>query len=541
MKLLFLITLLCSVIFAEVSDKRLKIGLVLSGGGARGGAHVGVLKFLDERRIPVDLIVGTSIGSFVGGLYASGKTPQEIEDILVSSDWREYIRTDFDRQDIPMRKKQMDYKYQGRIGLGVNTNNELVLPTGVLKRQPLLLKFMELSVDTQDIKSFDDLNIPYRAVATNIKNGDAVVLDSGSLAKAMYASSSIPGGFQPIRIDGLDLVDGGVSENFPIAIAKDMGADIIIAVDVSENFDETLNVDSYFVVMGQLVDILMRKNANNSIRKLSEEDILLTPELNGYSGLDTDKYKEIIQKGVDICILSKKRLAEYQLSEEKYATYKRLHREKHVYTTPQIDKIEIHNETFVSDKIIRAEISQKIGQKLDEKQLSRDILHLYNTLLFDNVDYSLEKSINNETILRILTTPSWDSHGEVRFALGLEDDFDGHSAYSLKVGYTMFGLNAYGGEWRNDFEIGRYERARSEWFQPLDTRQRFYIKPSIEYNFGTEILPAALIDAQFQAIGLGSAGNQEMVLGREGATFATGMHLGRDLNLKWVLLFIMTI
>lgn len=274
---LYLATIL--VITSVYAQERPKIALVLSGGAAKGAAHVGVFKVLEENNIPVDMIVGTSMGSFIGGLYASGKTPEEIENILSTTDWVKHVRTDFNRQDIPMRRKDMDYTYQGRLGLGVNTKNELVLPTGVFKREPLLLKLMSWTENVQDIEDFDKLPIPYRAVATNIKNGNAIVLKSGSLAKSIYASSSIPGGFQPININGIDLVDGGVSSNLPIQVARDMGAEIIIAVDVSEDFSEDLDVNSYLVVMGQLVDILTRKNVEKSITILNEKDILLVPDV----------------------------------------------------------------------------------------------------------------------------------------------------------------------------------------------------------------------------------------------------------------------
>jgi len=142
MKNLLLFFLIVSSLF---SQDRPKIALVLSGGGARGGAHVGVLKVLEQNNIPVDMIVGTSMGAFVGGMYASGKTPQEIETMLVTTDWKRYIRADFQRQDIPMRKKNMDYSYQGRLGMGINANSELVLPTGVVKREPVLLKVRFIS------------------------------------------------------------------------------------------------------------------------------------------------------------------------------------------------------------------------------------------------------------------------------------------------------------------------------------------------------------------------------------------------------------
>ncbi len=512
MKLVVIFALLITSLYA---NDRPKIALVLSGGGARGGAHVGVLKVLEKNRVPIDMIVGTSMGSFVGGLYVSGKTPQEIEEMLTTTDWTKYIKTDFNRQDIPMRKKDIDYTYQGRLGLGINADNGLVIPTGVLKRQPMLLKFMELTANAQDIEDFDNLAIPFRAVATDIKNGEQVILKSGSLAKAIYASSSIPGGFQPINIDGIDLVDGGVSDNFPIQVARDMGADIIIAVDVSENFSEDLDVNSYFVVMGQLVNILMRKNANESIATLTDKDILLTPDLNGFSGLDADKYSQIIQKGVEETIKSEDKLQKLSLSDEEYKKYQSKHRYKHTYIKPIIDEIKIINPTYLSDESIRRRIHQQVGSKLDEKALRADLLHLYHMMIFDSVDYKVVET-DAKNVLVIETTPSWDNHGEVRFALGVEDDFDGHSAYSLKIGYTMYGLNELGGEWKSDFEIGRYARAYTEFFQPLDTMQRYYIKPSIEYESVTDVFETDAI------------GNQELSSSRKGGTFAFGAHVTTD-------------
>jgi len=509
MKLLLVLSLLLS---ALVASDRPKIALVLSGGGARGGAHVGVLKVLEENNIPIDMIVGTSMGSFVGGMYVAGMTPDEMEVMLTTTDWKEYIRADFDRQDTSMRKKDIDYTYQGRIGLGINADNELVLPTGVLKREPMLLKFMQLTQNVQDIEDFDKLSIPYRAVATNIKNGDAVVLDHGSLAKAIYASSSIPGGFQPINIDGIDLVDGGVSDNIPIQVARDMGADIIIAVDVSEDFSDKLDVNSYFVVMGQLVNILMRKNANESIATLTDKDILITPDLKGFSGLDADKYAAIIKRGAEITQKIVPKLKALSLDSENYRAWAETHRVKHQYTSPIIDKIEIQNPTYLSNQSIRNRIHQKVGEKLDLDELRDNLLHLYNMMIFDSVDYEV-KHKDGENILVIMTEPSWDNHGEIRFAIGLEDDFDGHSAYSLKLGYTMFGLTSYGGEWKSDFEIGRYEKAYTELFLPIDSMQRYYFRPSLRYESVTDVFPSDF------------SGNQELYSSRLGGSFVFGAHV----------------
>ena len=512
MKILLILALTFGIVLAQ---DRPKIALVLSGGGARGGAHVGVIKVLEEKKIPIDMIIGTSMGSVVGGLYASGRSVKDIEEMLVTSNWKDYIRTDFDRSDTPMRVKEVEYIYQGRLGLGIDSNNNIVLPTGVLKRQPLLLKFMAETQHAQNVRDFDNLTIPFRAVATDIKNGNQVVLKSGSLAKAMYASSSIPGGLQPINIDGIDLVDGGVSDNIPIQLAKDMGADIIIAVDVSEDFEEELDVNSYFVVLGQMVNILMRKNANASIEKLGDKDVLLIPDLKEFGGLDVDKYSLIIEKGVEITQESyESKLKHLSLSDEEYENYKQKRRDIKQISAPIIDEIEIVNPTYISDESILNRLKIKVGDRLDEKILRANLMHIYNMTIFDSVEYIL-KQVDEKNILVITTTPSWNSHGEVNFAIGVEDDFKGHSSYSLKAGYTMFGLNSYGGEWKNDFEIGRSQRASTEIFQPLDTMQRYYIRPSLVYQNVTDFVP------------LGS-GTVELETKKYGAALGLGAHVTTD-------------
>lgn len=512
MKILFVLTLVFTIICADV---RPKIALVLSGGGARGGAHVGVLKVLEEKNIPVDMIIGTSMGAFVGGLYASGRSIKEIEDVLIKSNWRDYIRGSFDRTDTQMRVKENDYIYQGKIAFGINSQNEMVLPTGVFKKQPLLLKFLQETQNSQHIRDFDKFAIPFRAVATDIKNGNSVVLKEGSLASAIYASSSIPGGFEPINIDGIELVDGGVSDNLAIKLAKDMGADIVIAVDVSENFKEDLEINSYFVVLSQLVDILMRKNVNDSILELGEKDILLTPDLKDFSGLDTNKYELIIERGEKIALESyESKLKHLSLSDKEYDLYSKSKRVIKNIKLPIIDEIKIINPTYISDDSIRKRINIKVGDRLDENILRTNLLHIYNMTIFDSVEYAIEE-VDGKNILVIMTTPSWNNHGEINIAIGIEDDFNGHSSYSLKAGYTMFGLNCYGAQWKNDFEIGRIQKAYSEIFQPLDVMHRYYVKPSFLYENILELIPQ-------------EASNLELESKKYGTSVAFGTHIATN-------------
>nr|WP_275756914.1 BamA/TamA family outer membrane protein [Sulfurimonas sp. SAG-AH-194-C21] len=267
--------------------------------------------------------------------------------------------------------------------------------------------------------------------------------------------------------------------------------------------------------MGQLINILMRKNANESISSLSEADILLTPDLKSFSGLDADKYKEIISRGVDGAQKQKVSLQVLSVSEKEYKKYQKKHRRKHVFNSPIVDEIQIDNPTYISDQSIKRRISQSVGSSLNLSVLRADLLHLYNMTIFDSVSYEL-KDEKGKKVLIIHTLPSWDNHGEVRFAIGLEDDFKGHSSYSLKFGYTMFGLNSLGGEWKSDFEIGRYERAKTEWFQPLDIKQRYYIRPSLSYESITDVFP------------LDGFANQELHSSRVGGGFAFGAHITTD-------------
>ena len=508
------------------AQERPKIALVLSGGGARGGAHLGVIKVLEKNHIPIDMIVGTSIGSVVGGLYASGKSSDEIEKILVSTDWKCYITTDFVRKDIPMRKKELDYFYQGHLGLSINKDNDIVLPTGLLKREPLLLKFVHDTRNVADIRDFNKLSIPFRAIATDIKNGDAIILSHGSLAKAMYASSAIPGGFQPILIDGKELVDGGLSKNFPIEVAKKMGADIIIAVDVSEPFDKKMKINSYISVMGQMVNILMRKNADESITLLSKDDVLLTPDLEGYSGLDSDKYAEIIKKGEEVAQKNLAKLRKLSLDNAAYELYKKRYRVQHHVTMPKIDAIEIENPTYVSDEAITKRLHVQLGQPLDADALQEDMMQLYNLTLFDNVGYRIKQK-NGKNILVISVTPSSKINGEILAALGFEDDFKGHSTYSLKLGYIMSGINSYGAEWRTHTEIGRNPRIYTEFYQPLDPLERFYIKPSLSYKKTVDVFPIENYTGGF------IKGNVEIKYSRKGGRIVLGSHVDNSFRLEF--------
>ena len=319
---LFCLSLLLSSSISFAAN-RPTVGLVLSGGGARGGAHVGVLKYLEERHIPVDYIVGTSMGSFMGGLYAAGYTPREMAEFLITTKWENYITTKKPREKIPFRRKTLEAEFPGNVKVGIDGDNNVALPTGVFEKQMMLELLRKKFKHVLAIKDFTKLPIPYTAVATDLATGESVPLAKGEISKSIYASICVPGGFEPIEIDGKILVDGGISQNLPLeTMRKLFHPDYIIVVDISTPFDKTRKFNSYEEIMSQQLDILTRKNVEDTIKKMRSNEFLITPKLEGYSFLDADKYKEIIDIGYKAAKESEEKIAFLSVKDDDYTLYK---------------------------------------------------------------------------------------------------------------------------------------------------------------------------------------------------------------------------
>jgi NTE family protein len=464
------------------AKQRPTVGLVLSGGGARGGAHVGVLKFLEEKHIPIDYIVGTSMGSFMGGLYASGYSADELKDFLINTKWENYVTSKKPRIKIPFRQKLLSMQFPGNIKIGINGDNEISLPTGVFEKQMMLGLLRKKLKNVLYIKDFTKLPIPYTAIATELSNGEMVELASGDLSKSIYASMCVPGGFEPIEIDGKILVDGGISSNLPVeTMRKLFHPDYIIVVDISTPFEKNQKFNSYDEVISQQIDILTRRNVENTIKSLKPNEILISPELEGYSFLDADKYAEIIQKGYETAKKDFNKISFLSVDNELYEQYTKKHRFKPTLQLPVIDAIEIDNNTFISDNTIRYNIHQQIGKEFDFEQLQKDLLRIYYMMYFSSVDFKLVRK-NAKNVLVIITKPAWNAHGDIRAGLAFEDDFNGHSDYQFRLEYNKYNLDSYGGEWRNRLEVGKRKLIKTEIYQPLDYKHITYFISNVYYE-----------------------------------------------------------
>ena len=290
---LLIFTLFFTGLAADEPVERPRIGLVLSGGGAKGFAHIGTLKMLDSLQIPVDYIVGTSMGGIVGALYAIGYTGLELEEIAMKQNWPALFNDRPKRQELPFFEKEQTGRYQLEFGF---EGTKPVAPSGLIYGQKVLLEFAKLTFPYEHVNDFDQLPIPFRCIAVDIVQGNEVILSKGSLARAMRATMAIPSVFSPVEWGDSLLVDGGLLNNLPVDVAFEMGADIVIAVDVGGHMRGRERLGSAFSVLEQSIAVVGLER----IRKhIDMADIYIRPDLEGYTAADFQEQKviDILQSG----------------------------------------------------------------------------------------------------------------------------------------------------------------------------------------------------------------------------------------------------
>ncbi|MDM8550119.1 patatin-like phospholipase family protein [Desulfobacterales bacterium HSG2] len=459
---------------------RPRIGLVLGGGGARGAAHIGVIKILEELRIPIDVIAGTSMGSIVGGLYASGMGPDELETAITNIDWNDAFRDASPREKRSFRDKHDDLNFMVKSSPGFR-DGELLLPQGLIQGQKLNFILKSLTIPVAKTENFDELSIPYRAVTTNIETGEVVVIGSGDLANAMRASMSVPGVFSPIRIDGRLLVDGGVANNLPVDIARGMGADVVIAVNVGTPLMPGHKIKSVLNITDQLTRLMTHSNVKAQIEALGPNDILIQPELGDLGSADFGRSAEGIAIGEKAAANLRQRLQSLSLSQSEYDAYLTEREKRSVHDPITIDFIRVVNNSRLSDEVIASRIHAKLGKEPDLSALKEDIGAIYALDIFENVDYNLVTEKEKTGLLVNAIGKSWGPN-YLQFGIRLADDLQGENSYDLGISYTMTELNRLGGEWRTEVTVGKNPRFFTEFYQPLDHSLRYFLSPYVEYE-----------------------------------------------------------
>ncbi|MGD0490778.1 MAG: patatin-like phospholipase family protein [Steroidobacteraceae bacterium] len=458
---------------------RPRICLVLSGGGARGMAHIGVLKILEELKIPIDCIAGTSMGAVVGGLYASGMSAAEIESTMRSVDWQEAFRDAPPRRELAFRRKEDDRNYLVRLPLGLQ-HHKILLPKGFIQGQKLQETLRQLTLPFSNTTNFDQLPTPFRAVATDLESGDAVLLDRGDLSIAMRASISAPGVFAPVDYHGRLLVDGGLAENLPIDVARQMGADILIVSDVSFPLQPREQLDSALSISNQMLAILVRKNSDRQKATLGSRDILIEPALGTTSVTDFTAVTSTIAQGEAAAGALATRLAALRAPDAAYRGYV-ARRAVHQPGLPVIRFVRVDPDSKRYEKTILAEMAPLVGKPLDLDAVGARITELYGLGYFETLDYTLvEQGAGGDQQYGLEVRARRKSWGPnyVRFGLNIQDNFQGDSQYNLGAEFLLTEIDDLGAELETNLQIGSDPKITSEFYQPLDALRLWFIAPS---------------------------------------------------------------
>jgi NTE family protein len=473
----------CISALATDDAGRPKIGLALSGGGARGGAHVGVLKALEEMKVPVDYIAGTSMGAIIGGLYAAGYRADEIETVLVEIDWKKALTDKPPRKDRTMRKKELEAQFLIPFRVGVN-DGKLQLPLGAIEGQHLDQVFHRLLFPVVGVKDFDLLPIP------------------GSLSDAIRASMSVPGVFAPVKIDDRLLVDGGMSNNLPISVVRDMGADIVIAVDISSPLLTEDQLDSVLSVTEQLTGFLTRRSTEAQLASLGSRDVLIVPELGNFSSADFEDAEKIVHLGYEATFEIRAALTPFFDSGAGEPAPLRDQPTREFI----VNYVELNNESILHDEIIRSRLAVELGEPVNMLALEQSVDQIYSLDLFESVTYNLARNEQGEGGVIIHAVPrSWGPN-YLQFGLELSNDFSGNSDFKLGAAYTRNALNALGGELRVIASMGREDEIRFDFYQPIDLEAKWFVEPEVfwrreNYNLWEDDINIATLEIDSWGLG----------------------------------------
>lgn len=455
-------------------EGRPRIGLALAGGGAKGAAHVGVLQVLEELRVPVDCIAGTSMGSIIGGLYAAGLAPSELQATLESVDWADVMEDAPGRRELTFRRREDQQRYLLGLELGVGKGG-LKLPSGLRSGQKLFLLLEEFTLPVAGIQDFARLPIPFRAVATDIQSGEMVVLERGDLAWAMRASMAIPSVFTPVTLDGRLLVDGGVTRNVPVDVVREMGADVVIAVDLGAPLSER-EVTNVLQVYAQLQRMLTRTNMEP---QLAAADLVVHPAVAQYGTLDFGEIAAISQAGVEEARARAAELARFAVSEEEYARFQERHRPPEA-ALPVVGEVRLEGNARVDRRAILSEVHERPGETFEPEGAAQDARRVFGMGDFEQVYFSLDRSGEEPALVYHLREKPWGPN-YLHFGFSLDYDFEGDTNVELLTNLTATRLNARGAEWRNDLELGDELGVFSEFYQPLGFSGGWFVAPRLEW------------------------------------------------------------
>lgn len=472
--------LLSPAVWAAELPASPRIGLVLGGGGARGAAHIGVLEVLEELRIPVSCIAGTSMGALVAGAYASGVSPSRMRQEMAAADWKDMFIDTPGFSDIAYRNKQVLRRFIPSSETGI-TPEGAKYPPGAVDGEKIKLFFNQLVGAGRSERLIERLPLPVSLIATDIGNGDRVVMRDGSVTSAMRASMSVPGLLSPVDRDGRKLVDGGLVDNVPISEARERcNADVVIAVNVGSPLMKAEDVGSLISVSAQMVNLLTEQNVTRSLASLQSNDIYIRPDLGTITAGDFDRNAEAADRGRAAANTVREQLARLSVDSARYAQW-REPIDRRSKPLARIDDVEVVGLKRVNPAMVERQMTVKEGEQIDIGRIESDVLRIYGDGLYQSVDYKL-LNLREKTILQILPVEKPWGPDYLRFALNLEADNSQGSGFGIRVGYHKTLINSYGGELLTHADIGTRPGVGIDLYQPLDPARRFFAEGKAFYR-----------------------------------------------------------
>jgi NTE family protein len=497
---------------------RPKLGIVLEGGGALGLAHIGVLQWMEENRIPVSYVAGTSMGGLVGGIYATGRSPAEVKEITNTINWDDVLRGQTPFRDLSFRRKQDAHEVPNSLEFGLRKG--LQFPGGFNSGQQVTLILDRVALPYSELQSFNDLPIPFACVATDLVSGKPHVFRSGPLSLALRSTMSLPGIFTPVRTGDHIYADGGLLNNIPIDVAKEMGADIVIGIHLETQPISPSDPLSSFAVLGQSISVMI---AANELRSMEQADVLVTVPLQKYNALDYGAAEAIIKAGYDAAAAKAKVLSAFSVSEAEWQQYL-ADRNARKKTTPIPQFVQVAGANPELADSIQKRLSVNVGKPVDTTTVDAQMMRLQGAGRFANVSYSMVEKQGTQG-LEIRTEQKPYAPPVVRPIILIDGSDYNNVLFSIGARFTFLDFGSYRSELRSDAIIGSQYFVDSEYYHPFTPTTNWFVAPrgsanstqQYVYNGDTQI--ATYRNRQFLGgmdVGYGFGTTGELRLGVEG-------------------------
>lgn len=485
---------------AKTAQHRPKIGVALEGGGAMGLAHIGVLKWFEEHHIPVDYVAGTSMGGLVGGFYATGMTPEEMQKLIEGLDWRKILGDRTPYEDLSYRRKEDQRAYPNSLIFGLK--HGLSAPAGLIAGHQIGLLIDRVTLPYYGISSFDDLPVPFRCVATDLVSGESHVFQRGSLPVALRSTMSIPGAFSPVHEGNAVYVDGGLLDNLPTDVVKQMGAEIVIAVHLQSAPVEAKDVRSVFSVLNHSVSAMIREN---ELHGLELADSTITVPLGEFTTVDYAKSGPIMQRGYEAAQTRAHLLEALALSDADWDAYQQARKARQRAELPVPQFVKIEGATGKGEEYASHYFRSLLNKPLDTQKLDDVLTRMTGIGRYDSVGYWLTEE-NGKSGLLVRIVEKYDAPPTFQPAFEVDGSQAGNVDFTTGTRFTFTDIAGFRSEWRTDLLLGNTYGIQTELYRPFTADSHWFFAPHADASDTTFQIYAKndpLADYRFYRINIG--------------------------------------